>query len=799
MFRHQITLALRSLRRRFGYTVVNIVGLTVGLTCCALVAVFLQHELRWDAHHPGADRVYRILSQHGPSTFSSIRFDGFRDDTDSPEEQRQLSRRLTASISAIEQAANYHIYDSPTGIETEAGEAFETDRWLVTTTGSALVDLFAFERVAGSPLVEALREPGSILLTETAAQRYFGDADPIGQTVTLRENTATVEAVVADPPSNSRIDFEMAIHVKKSPYWAAFQYVRLAPGTSPEAIVPLVEDVMREVNPELTEDWGGARLQALTDIYLSDRALYDSGPHGNRSVLWAFAVIGLLVLVITIINYANLSLALSSDRNAEIGVRKALGSVRSQIAGQFLTESTVLTLVCLPLVLGLCAALLPAFNALMDTAIPRSALVQPGVLGSLVGLALLTGLAAGGYPAFVLARKRTVALFDRGLSTGGGRASWSLRHGLIALQFALLIGLGSMSWIANDQLRFMQTENLGYDTENVARLTPPAGNDSALYQSLRPDLLASSAVQEVGMGKAPRPATARGTFTVTGDGRKYDGGLVEAIDIHWFDVMGIEHPEIERMKAEGPSAPPRVLLNETAARVIDVDDPTGERWISDPGGRAFETPPIVGVLPDIYLNSMRQEVSPTAFRVTTRPRWAINMVVRFAPGRLQEGIAHVRSVWAERQAGRTLDISFLDDRVASLYEQERRFRTLSSILAGLAILLAALGLASLVAYLTRLRMKEIGIRKALGGSTASIVQLLNAEYVRLVGAAFLIGAPLAWWAAQSWLDQFAYQVGVSPLVFVGSGVGALAVAVAAVSVQALRAARVDPARVLRAE
>jgi len=800
MLRSYLTIALRTLRRRLGYTAVNVLGLTVGLACCALVAVFLQHELSWDAHHDDADRIYRILSTYGTSEYSHIRFEGFRDDTDDAAEQRELARRLVEVIPAVEQAANYAILDSERYVETESGDRFPSDRRLVTTTGAQLVDLFAFERVAGAVLDDALGDPGSAVLTEPTARRYFGNADPIGQTLTLGETTATVRAVIAEPPSNSRLQFDLALHLTRSPFWAAHHYLRLAAGTDPAAITPQVSAVMDAVDPSRRDDdtLKGERLQALTDVYLAPRKNFDRGPHRDVAYLWIFAVIGGLILVVTAINYANLGLALYAERRAEIGVRKALGGHREQIASQFMAEAVVLALLCVPLALAACAAVLPAFNSLMDTSIAPMRVLQPEVLGAMAVLALITGLVAGGYPAFVLARKSSVALFDRGLSTGG-RRGWSLRHGLIALQFAVLIGLGSLSWIALDQLRYMQDDSLAYETESVVRL-PGASRDTAAYAQWRQRLLVSPTVEAVGMGPDPRPRIPTTRFALSGNPeRMYDGGQVRTVDVHWFDVMGIEHPVAEAMKDAGPGAPQRALINETAAALLGDADPVGQQWIVDPGGGNFTTPPIEGVLPDLYFHSMRQKLAPTAYRIHATPPWSTSILVRFAPRQVQAGMEHVRTVWGDLRPDRPFQASFMSTLMADLYEQERRFTTLSGVLAGIAILLAAIGLASLVAYLTRLRMKEIGIRKALGGSVAGIVGLLNKEYVQIVGAAFLVGAPLAWLTADWWLGQFAYQVSLSPLVFIGTGLAALAVAVLAVSTQALRAARIDPAQVLRSE
>jgi putative ABC transport system permease protein len=804
MLRSYLRLAVRTLRHRLGYTAVNVLGLTVGLACCALVAVFLQYELTWDAHHEHADRTYRILDvtkeASGNSTFSTLIFKG--NGGAGRANQRLLSIRLRAQIPEIEQAAIFEIFSGdPTFVETPNGTRYESDRQLLTNTGPAFADLFTFERIAGAPLEDALSRPYSAVLPRSMAEKYFGDQNPIGKTLILDSLEATVRAVIEDPPANSRIRFDFAMQVEQIPNWGAYHYVRLVEGADPKAVAPKIHDVYDEIRPRRVEDNDEevTRLQALTNIHFADRALYDDDPHRNPAYLWVFGAIGLLILVITTINYANLGLALYADRNEEIGVRKAMGGYQRQIAGQFLAEAGLLALACVPLALGLCAAVLPEFNALMDTEIGAGRLLRPAVLGGTVGLALLTGLVAGGYPALVLARKDTVDLFGRGLSTGGGGdRGWSLRHGLIGLQFVVLIGLGSLSCIAYDQLQFMQSSDLGYDTDAVVR-TNFAG-DSTDYHQFRRRLLESSAIQAVGSAGSqgvPRTPANQAPYSLVGSEGRYKG-TSRAVDMHWFEVMGIEHPVVDSMLAAGASAPTRHLLNRAAAEALQAEDPVGETLQNNPpDGDNFRV--IDGVVDNLRLNSARRAVIPAVYDVYSKAPYGYNVLVRLAPGRTPAGLERIREVWADMKPDTPLQTSFLSAEVAELYQQERRFTALAGVLAALAILMAAIGLAALVAYLTRLRTKEIGVRKALGGSTRSIVALLNKEYVQIVGAAFVVGAPLAWLAADWWLGRFAYQIDLSVWPFLAAGVGALVVAVAAVSGQALRAAQVDPARVLRSE
>lgn len=794
MLRSYLTLALRTLRRRKGYTAVNVLGLTVGLACCALVAVFLQYELSYDTHHDDADRIYRILSSRDGDTFSSIRFKNFfgTEGADQP----LLAERLSNAIPAVEQAALFEILTGPVFVRTPSGDAFTSERRLVTNTGPAFADLFTFERVAGAPLAEALAEPNTAVLTRSTARLYFGGENPVGRTLEVGSQEMTVRSVIADPPANSQLTFDFALSVERVPNWAAYHYVRLADGADPAVVAPLVTQLMDDLFPDRAERSDGftERLQALTEIHLAERALYDDTPHRNPAYLWTFGAIGLLILLITTVNYTNLALALHAGRNTEIGVRKALGGHRWQIAGQFLTEALLLSLLCVPLALAACSLVLPSFNRLMGTGIARSQLLQPAILGAAVGLAVLTGLVVGAHPALVLARRRTVDLFGRPFSSAGRRA-WSLRYSLIALQFVVLIGLGSLSWVVYDQLRFMQAGDLGYETEHVVRTNFSA--DSSQYQLLRRELLTSPAIQHVGMGLQPRPPANRTPFRIYGEEAVYSAATLRQVDVYWFDVMGIEHPALEAMKREGPGAPNRALINETATREVRTGDPVGKVWQFANGNPDAPLYPIDGVIRDLHINPMREAVVPTIYQISARPSYGYNILVRLTPGRTQDGLEHIRAVGAALFPDTPQQLTFLSERLAELYRQEQRFGMLAGALSVLAIVLAALGLASLVAYLTRLRMKEIGIRKAMGGTTTSVVALLNREYVRIVGAAFLIGAPLAWLAAMWWLEQFAYRVDISLVVFGTVGLGALGVATLAVSTQALRIARINPADVLR--
>ena len=792
-----------------GYAAINALGLIAGIGCAALVAVFLQYEWSYDAHHDDADRIHRITRDYRSSTYSTLPFENYRRADGA--EQRSLAEALPQDVPEIEQATNFEIFRNESYVETASDRRFTTDRYVLTNTGPAFVDLFTFERVAGAPLHEALAAPYSALLTESSARTYFGDANPVGQTIRLDSLDLEVTAVVADPPPNTRIRFDVAAQVKRIPNWGAFHYVRLAAGADPEAVAPKVSDVMDRVNPARVQNdyvrtnQKGETLQALTDIHLGPRLLYDDTAHRDVRYLYAFALAALLILGITAINYANLSIALYAERTTEIGVRKALGARRGQVTRQFLVEAILLATACVPLGLGAAAAVVPAFNRLMNLQLAVGALVQLEVVAGMIALAVVTGAVSGGYPAWLLARREAVDLFERGLGRSGfsGRAGspwrgWSLRHGLIVVQFGVLIGLGGLSYVVHDQLRYVQSEEIGLRTDAVVSLGGIAG-DSTLYQNVRQRLLEASAVQSVGTGPVPGPAGNRVNYKAEGADVAYEDGFTSYVDVGWFDVNGIESPVVDAMKAEGPSAPERMLINEAAADRLGWSDPAGRTLVIDPNAAEPLRFAVAGVVPNVHLQSMREEVRPRFYTVRTVPGWAFNALVQFKPGRTQDGMRVLREVWTDLRPDVPFQATFVDDSLRELYDQERRFARLALFLTGLAMLLAVLGLAGLTAYLTRLRMKEISIRKVLGASTPSLLVLLNREFVVLVGVALVVGTPLAWWAAESWLSGFAYRIAVPLWIFPLAGGAALVVALAAASIQSLRAAQADPARILRAD
>ena len=810
MLRNYLKTALRTLRRRTSYTLINGVGFTLGLLCCILVVLFLRYEWRYDRFHDNEEDVHRVLRDKRGNWWSTIPFPRYEDATAA--EQRRLPRALVEQIPEIETATNFflgaHGEESPAYV-VHGTQRFTESQLLYTTTGGSFFEVFTFDFLRGTRR-DALRQPGTAVLTESAAKRYFGTTDVVGDVLTIerpgREREVEVTGVIQDVPPYSHFEFEVALHVNRIQNWGAFTYFRTQPGADIDGLASQIESVMNEVRPARVEDpglqavLGGVRTQALTDIHLGPRMLYDPKPHRDPRYLWAFGAIGLLILLIVGINYTNLAVALSTERRHEIGVRKAMGSTRGQLGLQFLTEAVVLTLACLPVVAVMLEGLVPLFNRVMNTHLKFDLLGSPGLLASMVALALLVGGVAGSYPALILSRKDAVSLFEG--SSGNGGQRWSLRHVLIGIQFVLLIGLGSVTWLVNSQLHYLQTKDLGFRTQGLVEIS--AVDSAETYRRLKARLRDAPEVQAVGAGIGPGPGRFEVTYRAQNRERVYSNGDMLNVTPGWFEALDISHPVVEKMQSAPGEGTARLLVNRAAVDALGYETPLGKHIIVEPESNSVQRLTIDGVVDNFHFRPLYQRVQPTFLRVHPRVEDMSTLNVRAAllrlnPETLDAGLDRVQTVWSRIRPETPFAPQFVDDQLARLYEEEQRIGQMGMGLTILALLLAALGLVGLSAYVVQRRTTEIGVRKALGASVADIVLRLNREFLLLVGLALVVAAPLAYAVAQQWLASFAYRIDVNPLVFVGAGGGALLVSLAAASYQAWSTARISPADALRQE
>lgn len=809
MLKNYLTIAQRNLRKRPGFTLINISGLAVGLACCLLIGLYIANELSYDRFHSKLDRMYRLKFVNTAM--------GEQPD---PGDYRVWGSAAIAPLMQTdfpEVETTVRLSGQHTILLRRGTLSFQEENYLYAD--STFFDVFDFELLRGNPET-VLAEPRSIVLTETAAQRYFGDEDPIGQTLRFGSNDDddqflyTVNGVMADTPANSHIQFDILLSMisfeQRAPdymfnswgYVDFFTYVLLRPEATPEEIQAKFPGFVQTYLGDGPQSQNPPRdfhlkLEPMEEAYLAPTAGRLLGPQGNPHNLYVFGVIGLFVLLIACINFTNLSTARSVERAREVGVRKAVGAERQALVRQFLTEAALMTLLATAIAFVVAYALLPAFNAFTGKAIPGQLLMHPWVLVTLLGGALVVGLLAGAYPAFVLSAYQPVQVLKGAFqsSRGGTR----LRQTLVILQFSISIVLIAATLIVFQQLQFMQNETLGFEKEQ--QLVLDFGGDGAVLQQRRAiidALTRVSGVEEVSAARSVpggyRPGAGTTIESPTGDmvqGVPYlfevDFGFIEQLDLAF--VAG--RPFNPAFASDSTEA---LIINEATARRYGYADPTAalgkrfEQW-----GRSGE---IIGVIKDFHHESLQKDISPLTFRWSP---FVGQFLIKVNTENLPQTIAALETKWREVAPHRPYLYSFLDADFDALYHTERQFGSLFGVFAGLAIVIACLGLFGLATFTAQQRTKEVGVRKVLGASTAGLVRLLAMDFLKLVGIAFVAAVPLTYFGMQEWLNGFSYRTALGVEVFALAGIIAVLIAIITVAYQAIRAATSNPVDALRYE
>ena len=783
MLKNYLRVAVRNLRRHFGYTVLNVVGLAVGIACCLFLLLYVQDELSYDRFHEDANSVFRISAEF--------------DEREIALTPPMVAELLATELPAVEASTRIR----PSGGLVRVGEdVFE--RQSIFFADATVFDVLTHPFRVGDPAT-ALNRPGTIVLTESTAQLYFGDANPIGQTITLRDrDELEVTGVIADVPPNAHYGFDAIAALTppdNPPMWSDANYhtyVRAHDAAAAAALPRQLEALLDRLEADGQEPWG-LHAMPITDIHLYSDVEYEIDTAGSIRVVYGFAIVALLILLIACINYMNLATARSAQRAEEVGLRKSIGAMRSQLIGQFYGESALMTLGGVVLALALVALGLPWFNEISGKALEFSSLSSPMLLGLIVGVFALVTLIAGSYPAFHLSGFQPVKALRGGSSSGRGGSR--LRQGLVMLQFGISAVLIAGTLVVLGQLRYLSTQSLGFDKEHIVvlPLSDPILLESfpamqaAIGQSA--DIVSVAAVNQI-------PGELGWTSSMWGEGMG---------DEESFFVKGMPADEtvadglgLELVAGEAfPETPPipdstnyLFLVNESTVRQLGW---TPEEAVGRPVAVDSRRGEVRGVVEDFHFQSLHNPIEPLA--IWYDPGAVYNLTVRLAPGQTEAGMDHLEAVWGQFASHRPFAYRFLDDVYDGLYRSERTLGRIVGVFAFLAIFVACLGLFGLAAFTAQQRKKEIGVRKVLGASVPNLVGLLTKDFVALVAVAFVVAIPLAYLGMARWLEGFAYNTGLGPAPFVLAGGLLLAVALLTVSSQALRAATADPIRALRAD
>ncbi|WP_369822729.1 ABC transporter permease [Spirosoma sp. 209] len=792
------------------FSAINIVGLAVGLATCLLIVLFVLHELSYDRYHTHADRIYRMTT-HGRIGGTDINAAG----AGAP-----AASALVRDYTGVEAATRLNTDGS--FIVKHGTDSFKEEHVaFVDSNFFTILSIPLATNYSGINPKTMLTEPNTVVLTQTTARKYFGDQNPVGQTLTMGDKGAfRVTGVCEDVPSNTHFHYDFFCSmrsIKQSGKWlndAMHTYLLLREGYSVDQLrAKSTEMVARYIGPELPQFLGislaeflrkGDQLrfqfQPITDIHLHSDYEDELEPNSNVQYIYIFVAIAGFILLLACINFMNLSTAGSAGRAKEVGVRKVMGSERGQLMGQFLAESVLLTFLALLLALVLVAVLLPGFNQLAGKQFGIGAIVSGWMLPG-IGLAcLLIGLLAGSYPAFVLSAFRPVSVLKGRAVNIGARSGW-LRNTLVTVQFVVSITMIVSTILVSRQLNYIQNKKVGFDKEQVLILNDTYTLASKLDAFKAEIAKLSPVVRVTSAGYMPAGSSNSGNNAF-----QPDNGSVQPetyrnrhyfVDEDYLPTLGIGLAQGRNFSKAFPSDSSAILINEAAARQFGWKNPIGQRLktAGDGSGEIQRLYTIVGVVRDFHFESMRQRVAPLVlFRGQDNYQMALRVKTDDMPALLKT----IEQRW-KAQTDMPFTYSFLSERFSLMYASEQRVGQLFGIFAGLAVLIACLGLFGLAAFTTRQRTKEIGVRKVLGASVASIITLLSKDFLKLVLIAIVIASPIAWYAMNRWLQDFAYKIDIEWWVFALAGFLAVGIALLTVSFQSIKAALMNPVRSLRSE
>ena len=796
MLKNYFKIAFRNLWRKRTFSFINIIGLAIGMASCFLIFLYVHFELSYDRFHSKSDNIYRVVG-----------------DLRSPAETLHwyqtpgpMARAMKAEFPEVREAVRI----VPVSILVRKGNIkFQEEHSL--WADSSLFTIFDFPLKYGDPRI-ALRDPNSIVLSETAARKYFGDSNPVGQSLLLSGKSlhAVVTGVMKDIPENSHIKADMLISMSTyftsyAPWietdWDVYNpstYLLLSPNADQEALQSKIPAFLRKYASEQGKRSNtvySARIEQLKDIYL--HSSYGAMEKGNLNDVKVFTIIAVFVLLIACVNFINLTTARSVERAREVGIRKCAGAVKDQLLGQFLIESAVVALLSWLLALLLCHFLLPLFNELSGKTISRGIFENVANPLQLLGLALGIGLLAGIYPAFVLSSFKPIVVL-KGSFTSGNKGVL-LRKVLVVAQFAISITLIVGTLVVYSQLDFMRNRSLGFNKDQML-VIPNQGDPGAI--SLKKQISNIPSVQSTSISSAI-------------PGRDFNNGN----DLGWVQI-GNSKGELQRLnidiynvdedflptykikilagrgfsKAEFPAdSMGGVILNKTAVERLgysSCQQVIGKRFVQGEFSGV-----VVGVADDFHFHSLKEEVLPLCL-LTGRDYWQYTSM-KVTAGNLPATIKAIQAKWEATMPYRPFTYFFLDEDFNRQYNSETRFGGLFFYFSILALFISILGLLGLASYSTLQRTREIGIRKVLGASVSGIVGLLSGDFIKLVALSFLIACPLSWLAMNKWLQGFAYRTTMSWEIFVLAGAGALLIALFTISSLAIKAAIANPVKSLR--
>jgi putative ABC transport system permease protein len=805
MLKNYLKIAVRNLLNHKSYSFINITGLAMGMASCLMILLYVLDELSFDAYHEKAGRIYRVIIERFEEDGLNSRLWGPISPGYGP--------KLLSEFPQIQHATRFWMWTSP--VLSHGDKKFVEEAFVFTEP--AVFDIFTFPFIEGDSAT-ALTEPNTIVLTENAAQKYFGRESPLGKTLAYQSGSTKeifqITGVIKNVPKNSHFTFDFAAAFATWENIAGKEFMGFLGGdynyptyillsenvqaTDLAALFPaFIDRNMEEIHGRQPYAFHKIHLQPLRDVYLRSPVDGGYGPTGDIATVHIFAAVAFLILLIACINFINLATARSARRAREVGMRKVLGAFRCQLIKQFLGESFLLTTLALLLAVVVVESLLPAFNTFSGKVLALNYASDAGILFGLIAIALFVGIFAGSYPAIFLSRIQPARVLK---GTQPAAADGSLfRSGLVVFQLAISIALIISVGMVKKQLDFLRNKKLGFNKEQIVSL--PASREMIqklefLKHQLKqhPGIVNITASSRVPSGILNDALDAR-TFK---EGEAVPVGFrlpFVRVDHDFFETFGMEiiagRDFLRELSTDSSGA---YIINETAATQLGWHNP--EDAVGQELGYGQFDGRVIGVVKDFHFESLHLEIKPMLFHIS---QYLHRISVRIRTDDIPGTLAFLQEEWQRHRPDYPFSYYFIDERFNQRYENEEKLGKLFGVFSLLAIFIACLGLFRLAAFTAEQRTKEIGIRKVLGASIGGILALLSKNFVKLVVIANLIAWPVAWYAMNHWLQNFAYRVEIGWRMFALASCLALVIALVTVSMQAIKAALANPVESLRYE
>lgn len=794
MLKNFITTASRNITRNIAYSLINILGLTIGITSSIFLLLYVIDELSYDKYHVNGNNIYRVIT----------------------------------NITEVDDEFTWVVAQIPFGpaVKNKYPEVEEYVRFIGTgrtlfkkgelkfyeeqiyATDTAVFDVFTYQFLEGNPK-SALNEPRGIVLTRDMAIKYFGRTNVLGESLETESDNYLVTGVIENVPKNSHFSFDALVSVNsldeqnRTGSWGnfgVFTYLYAPQVDDPSEFEAKLSQVYDEFCAPIFKQYGinfVYKLQRIPEIHLYSRYEGEANANGDIKYVYIFSAIAFFMLIIASINYMNLATARSSTRSREVGIRKVMGSHRILLIGQFITESVILTVFAFVISIILVLAILPYFNNLLDKDITMAWLANPQLILGLLGIIAFVGILGGSYPAFYLSSFNPATVL-KGKNTARGGSPF-LRKGLVVLQFSISIVMIVCTWLVYDQLQYLRQTDLGFDKEHIIRLTIPSENIRQKYPVLRERLLQEPAVINVATAStSPGYGVGKNLINVEAqNGEMVERGIdLYGIDFDYITTLGMKIVDGRDFSREIPSDSSRaVLVTEAMLKRMGWDSGIGKKF-SFIGDTISEPRVVVGVVKDYHHASLYDIIEPLMFYFQEN-NYVLHIKVDGKD--IKSSVAKVEKIWNEVNPDQPFDYTFLDQEFAEQYQNDERRGQIFTIFAFLTMAIACLGLLGLASFTTEQRTKEISIRKVVGASLPGLLYMVSREFVILVAISIVIGLPVSYYFMSKWLQNFAYAMDMSWLTFVLSSVIALLITVLTVSYHTVRAALANPVDALKEE